>query len=46
MHNCLDVLSTSVGTGQPFLSQDCGKFDFLELLYALQIFYGCPMIVQ
>ena len=27
------VLSAaSVGTGRPFLSQDCGKLNFLELL--------------
>ena len=24
--------TASVETGWPFLSQDCGKFDFLELL--------------
>ena len=24
--------AATVGTGRPFLSQDCGKFDILELL--------------
>ena len=33
MYNYFLVLSAaSVGTGQPFLSQDCSKSGFLELL--------------